>query len=321
MLSIIVVSYNTESILKKALTKVFNQKEYGDFEVIVVDNASSDDSCQMVTRDFPQVKLIQSPVNGGFAAGNNLGIRQAKGEYILLLNSDAYIFNDSLIESVAYMEDNPAVGIMGPQLVCEDGSPQPSAHKFPSLYLKFRVLSGIESRRPSYISYFDYFKAPDSVKPSPRKVDWVPGAYFMIRRELINQIGLLDDRFFMYYEEVDFCLRAKKAGWDVVFNPLISIIHLGGQSSYATGKKVSRTGRQLVDIRVNSEYDYFRKHSGLAVELTAALIEVGWKTLIWIKNNLLTDKDSAIKKDESKLAIGLVCKKIFREFAIQSKPA
>lgn len=312
-LSIIMVSYNTRDILRTALEKVYRQSQFQNFEVIVVDNASHDGSPDMVAAEFPQVKLIRHDQNGGFAAGNNLGIAIAQGEYILLLNSDAYVFDDSLVETVRFMEQHPETGIMGAQLVCEDGSPQPSARQFPTPWQKLRVLSGVESRHSSYETYYDYYTAGEDDHPEPREVGWVPGTYFMIRRDVIDEIGGLDERFFMYFEEVDYCLRATKAGWKVVFNPTIPIIHLGGQSSLATKKEVSRTGKQLVDIRVNSEYDYYRKHSGLMVMLLAAGIELGWKSMIWLKNLMQGSSQAQIKREESQLAMGLVWRKVIHE--------
>jgi len=312
-LSVIIVSYNTENILKKALTKVYQQKGFTDFEVIVVDNNSHDGSCAMVKRNFPQAKLICSSVNGGFAAGNNIGIEVAIGDYILLLNSDAFVFSDSFKESIAYMDAYPKTGIMGVQLVCEDGSPQMSACELPTPLQKFKVLSGLESRYPSYETYFNYYKADDNYYPEPRKVGWVPGAYFFIRREVVEKVGILDNNFFMYYEEVDYCNRTHKAGWDVIYNPNIAVIHLGGASSMTTNKKISRTGRQLVDIRVSSEYYYYRKNSGFLTMLLAAGIEIGWKSLICIKNLIIKDSLSQNKFDEAKQAIELVWLKIKRE--------
>lgn len=312
-LSVIVVSYNTRKLLRKALNHVYASQGINSFEVIVVDNNSHDGSPEMVAREFPQVHLIRNSDNVGFAAGNNPGIEAAKGEYVLLLNSDAFVFDNSLKRTVEYMEANPETGIMGPQLICEDGSPQPSAREFPTPWKKMKVLSGWDSRHSTYESYYDYFKEGPDMHPVPRSVDWVPGTYFMIRREALNDIGLLDERFFMYYEEVDYCLRAKAQGWKVDFNPQISIIHLGGQSSISTQKTVSRTGRQLVDIRVNSEYDFFRKHAGSSGMFLAAGFEVGWKSLIWLKNLLIRGKYSAIKMEESQLAISLVIKKLRKE--------
>jgi len=317
MLSVIIVSYNTEKILKKALKKVYSQKDFKGFEVIVVDNNSKDGSCAMVEKEFPQVKLIRSSVNGGFAAGNNLGIDEASGNYILLLNSDAFIFNDTFKESVNYMDANPRAGIMGAQLVCDDGSPQPSARSLPTPMQKLRVLSGFDTRYPKEETYFNYYKANETNRPKPQKTGWVPGTYFLIRREVIDEIGVLDDKFFMYYEEVDYCYRAQKAGWDVVFNPKITVIHLGGASSLTTKKEISRKGRQLVDIRVNSEYYYYRKNSGFITMMLAAAFEIGWKSLICIKNYILKDKYSHIKSDEAKQAIELVWQRMKQEFSFR----
>lgn len=316
MLSIIVVSYNTENILRTALKRVYNQVTFEDFEVIVVDNASSDGSCDMVRREFPQVKLICHDSNDGFAAGNNIGLEYASGEYVLLLNSDAYVFDDTLKLTVDYMDNNPNVGIMGAQLVCEDGSPQPSARDFPTPWQKFRVMTGMDARNPSYETFYDYYKADNVEIPEARKVGWVPGTFFMIRRELIEEIGALDELFFMYFEEVDYCYRANMAGWDVVFNPAVTVIHLGGQSSLTTDKKVSRQGRQMVDIRVTSEYDYYKKHLGRRTMFMAAGFELFWKGLVWMKNNLLRGKHWKMKAEEAGLAVELVWQKIWIELKL-----
>jgi len=317
MLSIIIVSYNTEDILKNALSRVYQQTGLDNFEVIVVDNASADNSCDMVEREFPQVKLIRHDSNDGFAAGNNIGIREAKGDYILLLNSDAYVFDDTLKMTVDYMEANPTVGIMGAQLLCEDGSPQPSARDFPTPWQKFRVMTGLDARNPSYETYYDYYKAEIREVPQPRKVGWVPGTYFMIRRAVIDEIGTLDELFFMYFEEVDYCFRATQAGWDIVFNPAVSVIHLGGQSSLATNKQVSRQGRQMIDIRVNSEYDYFKKHMGRRMMFVAATSELLWKSIVWVKNHVFRGAHWAEKSREAGLAVELVWRKIRLELGAQ----
>jgi len=318
MLSIIIVSYNTEKILNIALQKVYAQTDFSNFEVIVVDNASWDNSCEMVAREFPQVKLIRHDKNSGFAAGNNIGIRHASGDYILLLNSDAYVFSDTLRDSVEFMESNPKTGIMGAQLVCEDGSPQPSARQFPSPWKKLKVMTGFEARRPSYETYYDYYQAVDGERPEPRKVGWVPGTYFLIRREVIDTIGILDEQFFMYFEEVDYCYRATQANWDIVFNPCVTVIHLGGQSSLASNKKVSRKGKEIVDIMVNSEYDYYRKNAGIRVMLLAAGVEIFWKSLIFIKNKIVPGTDAHFKADEAKQSVGLVWRKMRSELAFSS---
>ena len=313
MLSVIIVSYNTENILRKALTHVYKQKFFTLFEVIVVDNASRDNSCEMVRNEFPQVKLIRNPQNTGFAGGNNLGIKEAKGDYILLLNSDAYVFDDTFQQSINHMTQHPKTGIMGVQLICENGSPQPSAREFPTPWKKLKVMTGYDDVHPSFESYYDYYDDSTQLSPEPRKVDWVPGTYFLIRREVVDEIGLLDENFFLYFEEVDYCFRAKKAGWNVVFNPKLSVIHLGGQSSLTTKKEISRDGKQLVDIRVNSEYYYYRKNSGLITMLMAAVVEIGWKSLVYVKNYFISDKFSPLKIDEAKLAINLVLLKMKKE--------
>lgn len=318
-LSIIIVSYNTKALLQKALSRVYQTRGFTSFEVIVVDNNSHDGSADMVAQEYPQVTLIRNEDNVGFAGGNNPGMKIAEGEYVLLLNSDAFVFDSSLLETVDYMDAHLETGVMGAQLICEDGSPQPSAREFPTPWRKMKVLSGWDARHSNYETFYDYYQDEGKGKPEVRKVDWVPGTYFMIRRKAMEEIGLLDERFFMYYEEVDYCLRAKKKGWTVDFNPKICIIHLGGQSSLSTQKSISRTGRQLVDIRVNSEYDYFRKHAGFVSMVLAAGFEVGWKSMIWLKNFILRSENSAIKVSESQQSISLVLKKMRKEFSFSKK--
>ncbi len=324
ILSIIIVSYNTEKILEEALRRVYDQKYFNDlsslnFEVIVVDNDSKDNSCAMVEREFPQVKLIRNSYNAGFAAANNQAIKEAKGDYILLLNSDAYIFEDTLKESVIFMDNHPNCGIMGVQLVCEDGSAQPSVRDLPSPFQKFKVMSGLEARFSAYKTYYDMYSAGHNQPAEAQEAGWVPGAYFLIRREVIDMIGPLDERYFMYFEEVDFCKRAHEAGWQVMFNPNIMVIHLGGQSSLTTKKQISRNGKQLVSFRVQSEYYYYRKNHGFWAMLFAAGIELGWKSLICLKNKLVKSKYSRSKFEEAAQSIRIVWQKLIQEHFLINK--
>jgi hypothetical protein len=133
----------------------------------------------------------------------------------------------------------------------------------------------------------------------PKPVGWVVGAFFLIRRETMENIGVLDDRYFLYFEEIDYCLSARRAGWDVVFYPYASVIHLGGQSSVKTGKRVSAKGRQMIAIRITSEFRYYRKMYGWFYVLTSALTELPWNAAIYLKNSFSNSSDASSKRDEA----------------------
>ncbi|HID63003.1 MAG TPA: glycosyltransferase family 2 protein [Anaerolineae bacterium] len=220
-LSVIIVSWNTRDLLRDCLRSLQAHKP-NPAEVIVIDNASSDGSPDMVAREFPDVRLIRNTKNVGFARANNQGIKVSHGQYIALLNSDIRTTAGALKTLVAFMAETPAAGACGPCLLQPDGHPQPYAFgKDPTLlYLLHRGLQQVLFRR--YLHDW----ATDAVQ----EVDWISGACLMVRREVIDQVGLLDEHFFMYFEDNDWCLRIRKAGWKVYYNPHAEIIHLGGQS-------------------------------------------------------------------------------------------
>ena len=205
-------------------------------EVIVVDNASTDQSSEMVQKEFPKVVLIKNKKNLGFAAGNNVGIKKAKGEYILLLNSDTKLVEDSLTKMVSFMGKNPKIGISSCQLKGEDGEIQPSGGFFPSIFRVFALMFFLDdipflgSLIKSFHPHPPEFCTRDPWYKSAHFQDWVTGAFFLVRRKVIDETGLLDENFFMYVEEMDYCFRAKKKGWQVFYTPASKIIHLGGQS-------------------------------------------------------------------------------------------
>lgn len=225
-LSIIIVNFNTKDLLRDCLNSIIhsipclagrqalNHPLSSNYEVIVVDNASSDESVKMLKKEFPQVKLIKNKRNLGFSKANNQGINKARGEYILLLNSDTEIVNNALKELVDFAESKNDLGMAGPKLLNPDGRPQPSTAPFYTLPVAFLSLFG-----------GDRFLRRSPVKTTP--VDWVSGACFLIKKAIIDKIGLLDEKFFMYAEEMEYCFRAKKAGYQVYFYPQAEVIHLG----------------------------------------------------------------------------------------------
>jgi GT2 family glycosyltransferase len=217
-LSIIIVSFNTKDLLQKCLQSVFQQTKGIDFELIVVDNHSTDGSPEMVKKKFPQVKLIENKTNLGFAQANNQGIKKGKGEYLLLLNSDTKIKSNALEKLVSLARKKKDLGIAGPRLLNLDGTPQPSTGSFYTLPITFISL----------------FRGDRYLRQSPsqtKKVDWVMGACFLIKREVTKKVGYLDEKFFMYVEEMEYCYRAQKAGFEVYFFPQAEVYHLERGSS------------------------------------------------------------------------------------------
>ena len=224
--SIIVVSYNARDHLERSLASVAG----GPYEVIVVDNASTDGSPELVRERFPSVRLLELPENRGFGAGNNEGMRIASGRYFLLLNSDAWPVGDAVTRLLAFMDANPGVGVAGPRLVGTDGRLQKSVRGFPTVwriateYFFLRKLApGSRALNAFYGAGFDYSER--------READFLMGAVLMLRRASVEQVGDFDTDFFMFSEETDLCYRMKEAGWTVEFSPEADFVHVGGAST------------------------------------------------------------------------------------------
>ncbi len=249
-LSILIVNWNTRELLARCLSSIYEHPPDAAFEVIVVDNASEDGSPAMVRERFPQARLIENQENVGFARANNQAIRHSQGAFILLLNSDTLIHPHALNRLVGFMEAHPGAGMVGPRVLNPDGSLQPSCTPFPTLAREaWRLFHG-DRLKPLAV----YPMASWEVT-RPRQVDVLMGACLLARREVIDQIGLLDETFFMYSEEVDWCLRAKRAGWEVWWEPRATITHYGGQSS--------RQAQQAMFLQLyRSKVLFFHKHYG-----------------------------------------------------------
>jgi len=233
-LSIIIVSWNVGELLSKCLKSIYLYSLGLEIEVYVVDNASADGSAEMVKNNFPQVKLIASRENLGFAKANNLALKEARGEYVLFLNPDTEIFPDTLNKSLAFMASHRDTGVMGCKMVYRDGSLQPSVRRFPTILAileMFLKLPKIFSR----LRAIDHYLAKGFDYNREQVVDQVMGAYMLIPKLVIEKVGLLDERFFTWFEEVDYCLRVKRASYRVYYNPEVKIIHHGGTSFAQAG--------------------------------------------------------------------------------------
>jgi hypothetical protein len=282
-ISVIIVSFNTESVLKKCLEHVGVATESLDSEVIVVDNNSRDGSADMVAIEFPEIRLIRSSENLGFAAANNLAFRVARGRFLVLLNSDAFVSEDGIRLAFDHMQADPGVGAGGARLIGSDGSWQPSVRMFPSILNGILTFTGLAARYPK--SRF-LGRADRTWEDSGAAVDadWVPGAFTIIRKEALERTGGFDESFFLYYEEVDLCHRLRHMGYRVRYFPDVEVIHLGGESSKQQGGlSLSASGKQLTLWRLRSEFLYYRKYHGGAVRL-AMWSERVWHRLRWARN-------------------------------------
>jgi len=262
-LSIVIVSFNTRDLLRECLDAIQKESATLRSEILVVDNASSDGSAEMVEREFPAVQLLRSETNLGFGRANNLALARARGRYFVLLNSDAFLAPGALTRAIAHMDANPNCALGGGLLVGRDGAWQPSARSFHSVTGDAIVLSGLAAKFPHsrIFGRFDRTWADPSV-PSP--VDWVPGAFSIIRPAALRQTGFFDPAFFLYYEEVDLCLRLRRAGFSIWYWPDVVITHVGGESSRRhTSLDFSSTAAQVTLWRMRSTLLYYRKHHGV----------------------------------------------------------
>jgi N-acetylglucosaminyl-diphospho-decaprenol L-rhamnosyltransferase len=252
--SIIVINWNTCALLIQCLRSIRDTVGDLSHDVIVVDNASEDDSVEAVRCEFPRVRLIQNAENAGFVRANNQAIHISQGRYMLLLNSDTHVLPGSLDKIVRFMDGHPNAGIAGVRLLNPDGSFQASYTPFPAFWQELLILSGLGRWliRPTFPSC-----GPEIKKGAQKIRGYVEGACLMARSEAVDQIGELDERIFMYAEEVDWCYRFHQAGWEVWYLPDAPIIHYGGQSS----KK--RRGRMEAELYRSRVY-FFRKHYGKA---------------------------------------------------------
>lgn len=293
-MSVILVSFNTRELTRECLAALFHEIDAGvDAEVVVVDNASRDGSADMIAAAFPRVRLVRSQINLGFGNANNLGLPHCSGRYLVLLNTDAILHSGALRRSLEHMDETPTAGLGGALLVGRDGAHQPSARMFPTPLLELFTLSGLAARYPRHRA----FGRLDRTWADPyvaTEVDWVPGAFSIVRRAALDGIGLFDPRFFLYYEEVDLCRRLKQAGWEVWYWPDVVVTHIGGESSKTVSQlSMSSSGSQLTLWRMRSQLLYYRKWHGPFGAAWVRWQEAVWQTLRWLRNRTRAPDKSA----------------------------
>jgi GT2 family glycosyltransferase len=262
-LSIIIVNWNTRDLLAHCLTSVYKHAPACAYEVIVVDNASTDDSASMIKERFAQARLIENATNVGFACANNQAIVESEGKYLLLLNSDAMVQPGSLDAMLYFAESHPELAALGPKLVNPDATFQASYAAFPTLWSELMLLTGLSR----------WYIGPYAPSPRPRvgecarSVGWVAGAAMLLRRSAIEDVGLLDEGYFLYGEETDWCFRFHRHGWEIWYLPDVAITHVAGASSR------KRPVRSYVSL-YSGKLRFFNKSYGRAT--------AGWLAIIFI---------------------------------------
>ena len=273
--SIVIVNYKTPGLCIDSVRSLAVEGK-GEIEVLLVDNASEDGSVDKLRSSIDlgassNIQLISSDVNGGFSAGNNIGINSSVGEFVLLLNSDTIVRPGAVELLVQTLRENPSVGMVSPRLEWLDGRPQNSCFRFhhPLQELIHAASTGLITK------LLRRFDLPLPLVADCSSAEWVSFACVLVRRQVFEDVGLLDDGFFMYYEDVDFCRRALAAGWPILSNPNARVVHLRGGSSKVKDATAQR--KRLPRYFYESRARYYRKHFGLCGLLLANVCwQIGW---------------------------------------------
>lgn len=282
--SVVLVNYNTINVTRTALDHLFKSSHHLMTEVFIIDNASRDGSADALRQEYPNITLIENQTNVGFGRANNQAVPFVKGKYVLLLNTDAFVAPDTIQKTYTFMETNPDTGILGVRLVGRDGVLQPSCRYFPTPWNIFINRIGLKR----IFRIFKDVKMVDDMDwnhESVRQCDWVPGCYYMVRKEVIDQIGLFDPRYFLYFEEVDHCFAAKQAGWNVTYFPDTTVVHIGGESA-KYDNSISSVSKQIVSLQIESELLYYRKNHGLFDVMEDVILTLSANVIQLIKDAL-----------------------------------
>ena len=302
-LSIVIVNWNTREMLRNCLQSIPVHNDDYRVEVIVVDNASEDHSGAMVTADFPAVTLIQNTENLGFAKATNQGLRVARGRYLLLLNSDTLVHGAVLGDSVRYMDERADVGMMGCKVLNEDGSTQMTCSRFPSFAnLLLQTLGLNRFRHPHWLQRYQML---DWDRNDEREVEVISGCYLLVRRETMERVGLLDESFFLYGEETDWCRRCAEDGWKLMFAPVGCITHLGSGSSRQLNYR-----RDLMlsegTVRLHRKHDGSVVAGGISQALLTTLFGLIVAMTVQLFFNLATAKIDKLIIDMEESSVELI---------------
>ncbi len=288
-LSIVIVNWNTRDLVLRCVRSIYANEPTVSFEIIIVDNGSSDDSVPQLNAQFPDARIIFNYKNLGFSKAINQGIFHSKGEYILLLNSDTIILPNSIDLLFKTVEENSDCGIVGGKLLNPDHSFQSSYNDFPTLSSELISLFGLNKIffSPFYPSY------PPHKSNADRKCDWVGGAFLMARKKAIDEVGYMDEDYFMYAEEVDWCYRMKRKEWDVIYCSDAEIIHLGG------GSAQQKSSKQLIYL-YHSKSLFLMKHqspNSARIYRTAVKFSAFVKSVFYYISSIINENHYAVFKN------------------------
>lgn len=255
-ISVVILSWNDQNYMEECLQSLMHSTKSRTLEIIVVDNASTDGTPDIVAAKFPSVKLIRNRENLGFPKGNNIGMQASRGKYVFLLNSDVKVLDGCMDALADYLDVHPDIGMIGPRILNRDMTHQSSCRRYPTLWNNFCMMSGLSSafKESRFFSgeHMFYFKGDRLMD-----VDVLVGCFWAVRREALDEFGMLDEGFFMYAEDLDWCLRCKKAGWRVVFYPDAESIH------YRGGSSAKKDPVWLALTQQRSVLRYWKKHHGV----------------------------------------------------------
>jgi GT2 family glycosyltransferase len=300
-ISVVILSWNDKQYLEVCLQSLKDAKPSRTMEIIVVDNASTDGSPEMVETEFPIVKLIKNQENLGFPKGNNIGVQASRGKYVYLLNSDIKVLAGCLDALADYMDQNPKVGMVGPKILNRDLTHQSSCRRSPTLWNNFCAATGLAKvfAGSKFFSgeHMMYFKGDHTLE-----VDVLVGCFWTVRREAVNEFGLLDEGFFMFAEDLDWCKRCWEAGWRVAFCPAAQAIHYRGGSS----KKKDAVWLALTQQR--SVLRYWKKYHGAAANFGIRCLVFTHKASRWgvaVASYLI--RPSKRKDSEMRMKVAAAC--------------
>jgi len=268
-LSITIVNYNTKNLLKNCIKSIYETTKNISFEIIVVDNASSDGSIEMLKTEFPDVKIIANQENRFFARAHNQALKISQGKYLMILNSDTLILDNAFAKMVEFMDENPQCGAVGPKFLNKDFTVQSIGHRFPTFIYGLFQLCFINTIFPNNPVRKKRFYEDINNINSPIEIDATGGACMLVRKEVVNKVGLLDENFLIYWEETDWCYRIHKDKWKIFYLCFAEVIHLGGE---ATMKKTTKLSLFFEKTFYNSMLYYYKKHYGILCMLFFKLI-------------------------------------------------
>lgn len=260
--SIIILNYRSRGLLKQAIKSIDLASPDLDYEVLVVDNASGDGSVEMVREFFPDVRLFALDENVGFARGNNIAIKEACGKHVFIMNPDTMLREGTLETLFAYMEAHSDVGLVGPKLLHPDRAVQESVHRFPTPLMPFYRRTPLGRLSHARRAMHRYAMRGELEGDDPREVDWMEGAALFVRKEAIEEVGMLDERFFMYMEDADWARRLWEKEWKVVWHPEATLIHYHRRASADVSWLIAPFTNKVARYHIVSAYKYFRKWHG-----------------------------------------------------------